>query len=279
MKLLFLFLLSCSVAVADAQFYYNDINGTVAINIRARAFFAAKVKTVTAIGFDAQGSKTGDFNELQEVDATKNQVTVTRRNGQDVSRQWYRFDESGRVSTLIDSSNGFRSETTYSYDMAGNLLQLKIVSRDTTDGFNSTDLHQYIYNKAGKPEKLWQIIDGKDSTEYRFSLDENGNVSGEQLFRRNVGLDQVYYYYDDQHRLTDVVRYDKRTKKLLPDYMFEYDGSNRVIQQISTLSAASRNYLIWRYAYNEQGIRTKEALFNKQKELTGRIEYAIVYAP
>ncbi len=278
MKFLFVSLLSLVTAGLHAQFYYNDINGTSAINVKARAFFAAKVRSVTATGFDAQGSKTTDFNETQDVDATKNQVTVTRRTGQEVSRQWYRFDENGRVSTLTDSSNGFKSETAYTYDQAGKLMTVSIRSLDTTDGFNSADVHQYIYNTGGKPEKMWRIVDGRDSTEYRFSIDDNGNVSGEQLFRRNVGLDQVYYYYDDQHRLTDVVRYDKRTKKLLPDFMFEYDGSNQVIQQITTLSAATRNYLIWRYAYNSQGIRTKEALYNKQKELTGKIEYTIVYS-
>jgi hypothetical protein len=55
--------------------------------------------------------------------------------------------------------------------------------------------------------------------------------------------------------------------------MFEYDDNNRVIQKITTLSTINPDYLIWRYLYDDKGFKTKEALFDKQKELTGRIEY------
>ena len=126
---------------------------------------------------------------------------------------------------------------------------------------------------------MLKIINDKDSTEYRFTADEKGNIGDEQLFRRNVGLDRLYYYYDDEHHLTDIVRYDKKLKRLLPDFMFEYDDNGRVIQKITTLSTASKNYLIWRYIFNEKGLKTKEALFNKQKELTGKIEYAYALYP
>jgi hypothetical protein len=37
--------------------------------------------------------------------------------------------------------------------------------------------------------------------------------------------------------------------------------------------SGSANYLIWRYSYNENGMKEKEVVFNKQKELLGRIEY------
>jgi hypothetical protein len=60
--------------------------------------------------------------------------------------------------------------------------------------------------------------------------------------------------------------------KLLPEYMFEYSPANQVIQKI-TVPANSNNYLIWRFQYNNQGLKTKEAIYNKQKQLTGKIEY------
>ena len=28
--------------------------------------------------------------------------------------------------------------------------------------------------------------------------------------------DRIYYYYDEKNRLTDIVRYNKKAKKLLP---------------------------------------------------------------
>ncbi len=33
------------------------------------------------------------------------------------------------------------------------------------------------------------------------------------------------------------------------------------------------NYQKWHYTYNEAGLKTKEACYNKRKQLLGRIEY------
>lgn len=56
--------------------------------------------------------------------------------------------------------------------------------------------------------------------------------------------------------------------------MFEYDDNDRVIQKITTTSSRKIGYLIWRYIFDTNGLKTKEALFNDDKELTGKIEYS-----
>jgi hypothetical protein len=56
------------------------------------------------------------------------------------------------------------------------------------------------------------------------------------------------------------------------------DKSGRVIQKITTISINNPDYLIWRYLFNEKGLKTKEALFDKLKELEGRIEYSYTFA-
>jgi len=55
--------------------------------------------------------------------------------------------------------------------------------------------------------------------------------------------------------------------------MFEFDEKDRIVQKITTTSSLHLGYLIWRYVYNENGLKTKEALFNDNKEMTGKIEY------
>jgi hypothetical protein len=75
------------------------------------------------------------------------------------------------------------------------------------------------------------------------------------------------------NRLTDIVRYNKKANRLLPDILFYYDDNNRLIQRMTILSMTNRDYLIWRYAFDEKGLKTKEALFNKKQELQGRIIY------
>ena len=262
-----------------AQYYYNDIIGTQEINKRMKTYIVAKVQSVIATGYDAQGIKTTDFNEWQEVQANGATLKITNRNGQIVTRQYYQFDNNTRLMNTRDSSTDIQSITEYTYDNNGTLATIKTTTKDSLQDFNETEERQWQYNTAGKPEKMWRILNGKDSTEYRFTLDENGNVADEQLYRRSIGIDPVYYYYDDKNRLSDIVRYNKKANQLLPDVMFEYDESDRVIQRITTLSTNNPDYLIWRYLFNDKGLKTKEALFNKFKELRGRIEYTYTFIP
>jgi len=238
-----------------------------------KAYAANKVQSVTAAGYDPRGAKSSDFNEWQEVDLGKRSWKVTTRTGQEFTRQYYDFDAQQRLQQIVDSTRGVKSITTYQYNASGNITLIHTVINDSANDFTQTEDHQWLYNSAGKPERMWRIVNSKDSMEYRFTVDEKGNVADEQLYRRGQGVEPIYYYYDDNNRVTDIVRYNKKVKKLLPDFMFEYDESNRVIQKITTLSALNPDYLIWRYIYNDKGLKTKEALFNKEKTLTGRIEY------
>ena len=105
-------------------------------------------------------------------------------------------------------------------------------------------------------------------------VDEKDNVIEERNYRRGVLTDPIYYYYDDKNRLTDIVRFNYKANRLLPDYLFEYDNNDRVIQKITTTSGLNLGYLTWRYVFDERGLKTKEALFNKEKQLQGRIDYS-----
>jgi len=259
-----------------SQYYYTDLVDARLINDRMKNLTAQKVKLITATGYDAAGAKTSDFSERQEVDGEKKSINITSRNGQQVNRQYYQFDNDYRLTSVTDSSDGIKTVTSYAYDN-GNITSIKTAVKDSLQDFIETIEHQYQYNTVGKPERLLRILNGKDSSEYRFTLEEHKNVADEQLFRRGVGYDRVYYYYDDKNRLTDVVRYNKKAQKLLPTMMFEYDDTGRIIQKLTVVSADNPDYLIWRYLYDAKGLKTKEALFNKNKELTGRIEYTYAF--
>lgn len=270
--------LLCISGMVKSQYYYNDILDTRAIGDRMKTYTDNKVKTITATGYDPQGAKTTDFTEWQEVNTAANTLRIVSRTGRQISRQLYRFDSRSRLTGITDTSGDIKSTSAYTYDGSGRLVSIMTRTNDSLSDFSETEEHQWKYNTAGHPEKMWRILNGKDSTEYRFTIDEEGNVADEQLYRRGTGIDPVYYYYDEGKRLTDIVRYNKRAKRLLPDFMFEYDEQNRLIQKITTLSTTSPDYLIWRYLFNDKGLKTKEALFNKQKELRGRIEYAFTYS-
>ncbi|MEI9944895.1 MAG: hypothetical protein WDN26_11840 [Chitinophagaceae bacterium] len=277
MKTLISLILLLSAVTAKSQHYYNDIVSNNELINRIKTLVDNKVKSITATGFDPQGAKTADYNEWQEIDADNNMLKVTTRNGQQVTRQFYRFDKQFRVISVIDSSTDIKSLTAYNYEN-NNLVSIKTTVNDTLQGLSQSEEHQWKYNSSGKPVKMWRIVNNTDSNEYRFTLDEKGNITDEKQYRRNYAIDSILYYYDESNRLTDIVRYDKKARRLLPDFMFEYDDNSRVIQKITTLSAANPNYLIWRYLFNEKGLKTKEALFNKQKEVQGRIEYTFTFS-
>lgn len=267
---------------AKAQYYYRDIIGTKEVNDKMKAYVAAHVKSVTAAGYDPRGTKSPDYNEWQDVQDNGASLKTTTRNGQTVSSTYYKFDSKTRLTTARDSTTDVESITTYAYDNMGNPVNIKTTTKDAFHDFDQTSERQWSY-KDGKPTKLLLIVNGNDSMEYKFTLDEHMNVADEMIFHQggsrnklDIAYDpnKVYFFYDDRSRLTDITRYNEKAKELLPDFMFEYDDNNRVIQKITVMAnSRTSDYLLWRYGFNDQGLKTKEVLYNRAKELQGKIEY------
>ena len=66
---------------------------------------------------------------------------------------------------MTDSSTAVESTTTYQYDGDGRISKVQNTTKDAASDFNQTEVHQWIYNTAGKPEKMWRIINTTDSLE------------------------------------------------------------------------------------------------------------------
>ena len=267
----------------NAQYYYNDIIGTQETNRQMQTYVANKVTTVAATGYDQRGIKASDYSEYHEVKENGRALRASSIINLNKAIIYSRFDDKGRVISMTDSSSELQSITNYKYDAAGRLMQVENVIRDSANDFNQSEIHQWLYNAAGKPERMWRIIKTStaataDSIEVRFTTDEDGNTGEERTYRKGVETGYLYYYYDDKNRLSDIVRYNTKLKKLLPDLMFEYDDNDRVIQKITAISNLTMGgYLIWRYIFDEKGLKSKEALFNKDKQLTGKIDYAYTF--
>ena len=273
------FLISISL---PAQYFFNDITGSKETDRQMQTYEVNKVKTVSATGYNKQGVKETAFSEFHEVKENGVALKISSISNLNKNIIYTRFNNRGRVISSTDSSSGIQSTTNYDYDAAGKITRIQNTVKDPANDFNQTETHQWIYNSSGKPEKMWRIIttgaaSTADSLEIRFVTDENGNTAEERTFRKGVETGYLYYYYDDKNRVTDVVRYNTKLKKLLPDFMFEYDDDDRVIQKITTTSSRNMGYLIWRYIFDDKGLKTKEALFNDDKELTGKIEYSYTF--
>ena len=277
MKFLSLIVLGLISFQATAQYYYNDIIGTTETNRLMKNYRANKVKMVTTVGIDQYGAKNDTYGEVQEVRENGTVLKTSTRNNTQVSVYYNRFDAQGRLISITDSSAGLINVITYQYDAEDRIKLIQNTTADAANDFNQIESHHWTYDATGNPLKMWRTINNADSLEIRFIPDENGLPGDEKTFRRGIETGAVYYYYDENKRLTDVVRYNLKLKKLLPDMMFEYDEQNRVIQKITTTPSLKVSYLIWRYIYDNKGLKTKEALFNDDKQLTGKIEYSYTF--
>jgi YD repeat-containing protein len=280
MKAAFLFLLLISAILAKSQYYYTDIIGSREINKQMAGYTSNNVKTVTATGTDKNGVRATDFSEYHEVRENGMTLRIVNITGFAKTVTLYKFDKTGRVISVIDSTSAVQNTSSYEYDASGKLIRVQNKVTDSSGNFNQTETHIWLYNSGGKPEKMLRSFDGqnsKDSMEVKLIMDENGNVSEEKTYKKNKETSFLYYYYDDKNQLTDIIRYNTKAKKLMPDVMFEYDDAGNIIQKITTTSSQHLGYLIWRYIFNDKGLKTKEALFNSQKELTGKIEYGYTF--
>jgi YD repeat-containing protein len=278
-NLLLPFTLICSFTL-HAQYYYNDIIGTKEINRQMQTLLANKVKMVTATGYTPQGSKATDFAEVHEIKDNGKTLKISRNSNLTHISFFQRFDVQNRVISIIDTSLGIQNLSTYEYDAAGRIISIENTVKDPATEIDMVELHRWFYNKDGQIDKMWRTINGSDSLEIRFIPDEKGNPGEEHSFRNGYETDVLYYYFDEKNRITDIVRYNSKAKKLLPDEIISYDDADRIIQRVTSTPGDNLRqttwigYFIWRYIYDSKGLKTKEALFDKEQQLSGKIEYS-----
>ncbi|PVD49918.1 hypothetical protein DC498_22640 [Terrimonas sp.] len=256
-----------------SQYYYRDIILTGQNAAVQQAYKKNKVRQVSLLSFEADGIPSEDFSCNIKPNSGYTQIrTVTRSGvaGNSSLTAFYNF--KAQLYKSVDSTNEVLTVYEYSFDSTGKLSAAVNTVTGLMDKRKQTEKHVWFYNAQGLPEYMLYIKNNTDTTTVKFLTDEKGNILEEESWWRNVSKGKTYYYYDSLNRLTDIVRYNERLQKLVPDYIFEYDENNRLVQMINMQQDAS-NYIIWKYLYNEQGLRTEERGYNKQKKLVGRIEY------
>ncbi|WP_207496726.1 hypothetical protein [Aridibaculum aurantiacum] len=271
MKKLLCALLLVSSVNAYSQYYYSDILGTKQTNQQYQLMHSSQVKRVSATGFESNNQPTKDFLLEQQV-ANNGQQIITRSatigTGESLFTSTYK---DGRISRTYDSSAHAINTVDYTYDAQGRLVATHATSKDFDGKFSSTESHLWSYNENGLPQQMLKVKNGADTTYVTFKLDGQNNVSEEIWKKKNRTLETYYYYYDQQ-RLTDIVRFNRKANQHLPDYIFEYDANGRIAQMIQR-QATSANYLVYRYVYNDRGLKEKEQVYNKAKEYLGKVEY------
>lgn len=256
----------------QAQYYYKDM---VVLNQSARqwqSLKANKVKSVKLASFEADNQPSDDFSVEQSIRDNYGTIVTSSKTIQNGSSQFISsYDPNGQLIKTIDTSEDFSSTTSYQYQ-SGKLSS--IINNSSSAGqINTEEVHQWFYDAGGKPSKMLRIRNGSDTTTFTFVLDEKGNVVEEHGMRRGVKEPVVYYYYDDQNRLTDVVRFSVKARRLLPTNVFGYDEKGNLVAML-LVPEGTNDYQRWYYDYDERGLKVKERLYDKQQRLIGKVEYS-----
>jgi hypothetical protein len=271
MKLLLTSLAFLFISSAWGQYYFNDLLATAQSQAQYQLLRANKVKKITAISFEEDGSANEAF--LLEQELTMDGKKLSTKSG----------IQSGKTSTVtsifelsklkrtLSNSNGIDNKMEYFYDNTGKLIKLSLTSGDTAVKYSTQEYRDWVYGANGLPASIVKVKNKIDSTVAKLVIDEEGNVAEEQWSRKNTPLETYYYYYDQQHRLTDIVRFNQKLKKLVPDYVFEYDAKGKLTQM--TQLSGSGKYFTWQYEYNEKGLKWKETCRDNERKLVGKIEY------
>ena len=271
MKALLITIFCLPSIYSHCQYFYNDV---VLPRQSIKQYIALKnnhIKHVIATSYESDGTISDNFKMEQEV--TTNATAIVSyytfpSSGNTVTTNFY---ENNKPTSTIDSSNKVTTTSYYTYDNLGNILAINIKTEDVFMGSHSEELHEWKYNDS-KPTRMLKINNLTDTTVVEFSYDEQGNVAQEKWKRKGQIVESYFYYYNTANQLTDIVRFNVKAKKMLPDFLLEYNKDNQ-LTQMTQIPIGSSDYLVWKYVYAANGLKEREVCFDKKNQLLGRIEY------
>ena len=272
MRLFLSFICAILLTNGYSQYYFNDMVSTQLSNDQYKLLRTNKIRKIKATSFEADNSVTEGFALEEEISLDGKKIILSTALSGGKSTVTTRTYELSKLKRTVSSSNGIENKTEYSYTDKGQVQKILFTTTDTAMKSVSTEAHEWNYNETGQPVLMLKIKNRTDTTLIELIKDEQGLVIEEHWKKKNRNLETYYYYYDQKNQLTDIVRYNARLKKLLPDYQYEYDANGKISQMIQ-VSMSSSSYITWKYSYNEKGLKQKETGFDKEKKLAGRIEY------
>ncbi len=256
----------------QAQYYYNDILATAQAGKRFTTLRKNQVIKITAKSLDGNNEPTEGFlleEELAEDGRTLITKTATTDGRATLTKTTFFNNKIRRNETAYP---GMEVRTDYQYDEKNRLIRINSSTNDTSLNKGAAESHIWIYDAAGLPAQMLNIRNGADTTTIDIIKDSSGQVVEERWKRKKRVIETYYYYYDNKNQLTDIVRFDQRSSKLLPDLLFDFDDKG----QLATLTQRMGNgpsYLVWKYQYLANGLKEKEFCFDKQKQLVATIIY------
>lgn len=259
-----------------AQYYYRDIWTNQQVNKEFVLLKSQGIKAINLKSFEADGSESEGFFAEKKID--RNYLRSEMNSKSNVTEQSILityYNPQGKVIRSIDSTSSTSNHTDYKYDDKGSLKKVIFYSRADDDSTAIGEEHEYFYNAAGSLERMIKKKMNTDYSVVSFKFDDKGNVTEEDEVIKDQVNKKYYYYYDDSNRMTDVVHFNERLNKLMPDFAYQYNEQG-LADWLTCTKEGTSDYVIWRYHYNENKLRDIEKLFSKDKKIVGTIEYQYI---
>lgn len=258
---------------ADAQYYYKDIWTNDQLVKEFNILKRDRLKTIKLKSFDDDGEPSDGFFCEKKINKgfTQSQM-VSKSNITGQSLLVSDYNTAGQPVKTTDDTPTITNTTEFEYNDKGKVTVVRAMTKAEDDSMPITETHEYFYDENGRPEKMLRKQNNLLMATIHFVTDANGNTIEEDVEGSHSSDRNYFYYYDDKNRLTDVVHYDDRAKRLLPSFMYAYHDLDEPEQMISTEDGGG-NYLIWKYDYDDRGLRASEQCFSKDSQLLGTIRY------
>jgi len=277
MKILLFTVGILGIITVNAQYFFTDIIAHKESEQQYKNMIDHKISAVKAISYDAFEEVSSGFLIEQTVKGGGKSIvtnTTILNNGTNSLENVYNNGKLvSSINKNIKDETTVSTITTYSYNNEGLLIEINTTSLDTlATQSNVGEKHLWQYNNKGIPAQMLNVKGINDTLVISFTYDENGYVA-EEIWRKNEQIKQhYYYYYNSAKQLSDIVRFNTRLNKLMPDFVYEYNDLGQVIKMTQAVKGGT-DYLTWHYTYNSDGLKEVESCFDRKGQLQGKIVY------
>jgi hypothetical protein len=256
----------------QAQYFYKDILKTKEINQEFASLKMSNTHLIKLKSFEDDDEPSEGFFCEKKInkDFSKSEM-VSKSFITEESLVSTFYSEKNEIIKVITTTSAVTNSIQYEYGLNSRLTKLIMVTSSNLDSSKIEETREYFYSANNNVEKMIRKKNGQLIATITFQADENGNIIEEKVVGSPGDIDYLYYY-DTKNRLTDVVHYNTKAQKLLPDFIFDYNSKNQVKQMMSVDNNAS-NYLVWKYSYNEHNLPEIQKCYSKEKRLLGTIEF------
>jgi len=258
------------------QFYYSDIVATRIANKNYAILKNNRIKKISTINPTKNNEGRENVSITQLFSANWETLRTSSILATGIKSSSTTFYQNNKILKKEDEVKNVNSLLRYGYDTDEKLISLISSSIDTTvfDGF--FEKHFFTYDSKGLPTSMLKIKNEDDTTFVNFFKDEQGNIAEEKWVHNNEIIETYYYYYNEKNWLSDIVKFNLKVGKMLPEFLFEYDANGN-LEKMTQIPFGSSNYFVWHYIYDDKNLKQAEFCYSKKNELIGKLEYQYQY--